>query len=177
MNINAKPEQFLDWDRPLNQQSQHVQGPLRGVVKNPNMDWSQTGEKFIKSLGHDPQNSAILNQRGIPGIRYLDQGSRMPSYTGNPAEMLIQEFGSLDNALKTVRSKVDGALSSDVKSYWSKRLGELEKYPKPTSNYVLFNDQIIDILKKWGLAGGMAGAGAAGASDQSQAQPFGSLSP
>ena len=32
----------------------------------------------------------------------------------------------------------------------------LPSYPKPTSNYVLFRDDIIDIVKKYGLAGAAA---------------------
>jgi hypothetical protein len=35
-----------------------------------------TGEEFIRSLGGGEQASRLLREMGIPGIRYLDQGSR-----------------------------------------------------------------------------------------------------
>ena len=47
-------------------------------------------------------------------------------------------------------------LESTLARYQS-RLAEL---PKPTSNYVLFNDKLVDIIKKYGLAGLVAGGAA-----------------
>ena len=71
-------------------------------------------------------NCAYLNDQGIPGIKYLDQGSR-----GSGAG---------------------------------------------TSNYVVFNDKLIDILRKYGLAGLTAGAGATAAGQQmDNSAPFGMI--
>jgi hypothetical protein len=139
--INADPEHFLDWDKPLSQQSEKVQEALRNepfasLIK-ANMDkGTQTraqyglpgsGEMMPENLynilrgyvnaGGSSLNipggdmaSRSLREAGIPGIRYLDQGSR-------------------------------GA-------------GE------GTHNYVVFDDKLIDIIKKYGLAGLVAGGAA-----------------
>jgi hypothetical protein len=123
VNIRADPEQFLNWDVPLLQQPRAVQQLVRDIPQ------SESGKSAYNALAlanqrpqsfggpltgytemrpNDALASAALREAGIPGIRYLDQGSR-----------------------------AGGA---------------------GTSNYVLFRDDIIDILRKYGLAGGMAGS-------------------
>jgi hypothetical protein len=101
--IKAPPEHFLDWNKPLSEQSEHVKSALENhadpyvksfATKNP----SHTGEQTYRYIGSD-----ILREGGIPGIKYLDQGSR---------------------------GKGEGS-----------------------RNYVVFDDKLIDILKKYGIAG------------------------
>jgi hypothetical protein len=59
---------MLDWDKPLSQQPKEVQKALR-----ENELWNVVGAFEGKSLGEMVQ---AMNRSGIPGIRYLDQGSR-----------------------------------------------------------------------------------------------------
>lgn len=147
VQINADPAHFLDWDKPLSQQGELVQrsvpplnvsarsigvnpnlgeelfdvttkgggslgtfpkSKLDEVMSNPSKFDPRTGGMIYESRGLVPGDYAdktaatkALLDRGIPGIKYLDQGSR-------------------------------GA-------------GE------GSSNYVVFNDKIIDILKKYGV--------------------------
>ena len=76
---------FLDWDKPLSQQAPEVQAAI-GRLKNANPSGYQklvdaqlggplmeqaTGRDLYQSLGRD-----AFNDSGIPGIRYLDGGSR-----------------------------------------------------------------------------------------------------
>lgn len=71
---------FLDWDKPLSQQAPDVQAALQkaaeirakqtGGAFGP-LDMSQVGRDVVPSLGE-----GRLKQSGIPGIRYLDGGSR-----------------------------------------------------------------------------------------------------
>lgn len=77
---------MLDWDAPLSQQAPEVQKAVQGV-------WDANFIKMVKSgkvpaladangsdvytaLGKSPEMAAQLRQAGIPGIRYLDGGSR-----------------------------------------------------------------------------------------------------
>jgi hypothetical protein len=80
---------MLDWDKPLSQQAPEVQAAARNRLQeirgmggssplNPSGEWlhkafqPQAGEQgFGQSLAADR-----LRQAGIPGIRYLDGGSR-----------------------------------------------------------------------------------------------------
>jgi len=77
---------MLDWDKPLSQQSSYVQDALKklpqnlkdyiGIDKDKNL---KGGIDILKPLGGligDAKASEILRQVGIPGIRYLDEGSR-----------------------------------------------------------------------------------------------------
>ena len=142
VRINADPESFLDWDKPLSQQPESVRRAWEGIAKSP--DTEQIAKDFYSykpgmTLGDlpefsDPYGSTIyrqtpgavesatakLREAGIPGIRYLDGNSR----------------GS-------------GAGSS---------------------NYVVFDDSLIEILKKYGMAGGAVGGGALAQPDQASAQ-------
>jgi hypothetical protein len=121
VNINADPAHMLDWDRPLKRQSPEVVEGLQRAMnptqwKEFNMSDASTAMKqgFI---GSDMRTaSRKVADAGIPGIKYLDQGSRGAG-TGS-------------------------------------------------SNYVVFDPSIIDIMKKYGLAGlAPAGIGAKAAAE------------
>jgi hypothetical protein len=145
VNINADPEHFLDWDKPLSEQHPKVQEIIPQLnqykvaqtgktweVRHPG-GWVPNGAKsYYRSeaaaqSAADEMNAqrhisdlvpmtadaaAKLRDAGIPGIKYLDQGSRG---VGNG-----------------------------------------------THNYVVFDDKLIDIARKYGMAGLMLGSGVAG---------------
>ena len=160
VRINADPESFLDWDKPLSQQSEGIRNALNpygigagfqvigpdGAIpkffptKDAAVEFAQTvpnakmirqvdpsGGQVIESSKLVPgshfdrvEASAKLREAGIPGIRYLDQGSRTAG--------------------------------------------------EGSSNYVVFDDSLIEILKKYGMAGGALGAGAMAQPDSAAAQ-------
>jgi hypothetical protein len=149
--IHADPEKFLDWDKRLKDQSPAVReilndpaalglkpqvhtlkdgriaaawadetgrpvGPINlGSDKAPSKPFHDEAlaQSFyrggIGSRQQAPQVSEALRQAGIPGIKYLDQGSRTAG---------------------------DGS-----------------------RNYVTFSDSIVEILRKYGLVGGLGGLG------------------
>ena len=74
VSINANPEDFLDWDKPLSQQSAKVQQALRDARRYIIEDGTGTGGGWTP--WKSPGASEKLREAGIPGIRYLDQGSR-----------------------------------------------------------------------------------------------------
>ncbi len=94
VGINADPEHFLDWDKPLSEQSdayrQRLDAALKhgdtsideiaGVARSDEDAGKLTGETIYDSLGRfleSPEAATSALQRGgIPGIKYLDQGSR-----------------------------------------------------------------------------------------------------
>jgi hypothetical protein len=86
---------MLDWDKPLSQQAPGVQKALantknkhlRAVVDYASSPYSTPGlEGEVKTMGEaikllgmnqsPAKGSAILAKQGIPGVRYLDAGSR-----------------------------------------------------------------------------------------------------
>jgi hypothetical protein len=133
VGINARPEQLLNWDKPLRTQPEPMielardalkrEGYLRPKDNGPRQlenaisQWrmeragiSDTPMQALLSgnrslLGADQvQVAKTLNDAGIPGIKYLDAGSR-------------------------------------------NRIGD------PTHNYVIFNDKLIDINRRYAQGG------------------------
>ena len=102
VNIKAEREHFLDWDKPLSEQSEHVRKILDEIWGLPSeaTQKTMTGSDAYRIL-EQTQGSDFLRKGGIPGIKYLDQGSR-----------------------------AEGG----------------------TSNFVVFNDALIDIVRKYGIA-------------------------
>jgi hypothetical protein len=86
VRINAEPEQFLDWDKPLGQQSPHIRDSLAPFglsddAKSFNILQGIAEDLRVKNrIAPDRdlgvQVSDVLRDSGLPGIRYLDQGSR-----------------------------------------------------------------------------------------------------
>jgi hypothetical protein len=74
VSINADPEHFLDWDKPLSEQSEHV----KNALAQAGMDLRHDGPQDAYAALHSDRaiGDRLLKQAGIPGIKYLDQGSR-----------------------------------------------------------------------------------------------------
>lgn len=127
VGIRAEPEQFLNWDRTVPKGA-----PVRGMIADEAMNRTGSAYADVRNAGKDaflsaqsenltgegayrtlsrllgkPAATDALNAANVPGIKYLDQGSRAQA--------------------------------------------------QGTSNYVLFRDDIIDILKKYGIAAPIAG--------------------
>lgn len=145
VNIKADPEHFLDWDKPLSQQSEKVRATIEPALRKAAADLGKgaSAEKIaqfeamgLKNVADrmrpkdiDPwsldvttlakQYPNALRESGVPGVKYLDQGSRAAG--------------------------------------------------EGSRNYVVFDDALVEILRKYGLAGLMAGGAAATATDPASA--------
>jgi hypothetical protein len=129
--IHADPERFLDWDKPLKEQptGETVKRLLTDRMIQPHdamrgvNAYGELGTHYDQIFARKPGLNAdedvtkVLRRAGIPGIKYLDQGSR---------------------------SSGDGS-----------------------RNYVVFDDNVIEILRKYGLVPTGVGAPAlAGSANQ-----------
>lgn len=75
------PQHFLDWDKPLSEQPQNVVDAINRVGREPGnygLDKINDNMRMIeaKQMLNNPKGSQRLKEMGIPGIRYLDGGSR-----------------------------------------------------------------------------------------------------
>jgi hypothetical protein len=133
-NINADQEHFLDWDKPLSEQSEHIKSASNPdfIAQNSNKTPQQA-----YPYGINAETAQQLRQAGIPGIKYLDQGSR---------DQKIQELELLISRRKA------GEQGYYSQSELEKQLADA-KASKRTYNYVVFDDKLIDIVKKYGMAG------------------------
>jgi hypothetical protein len=102
VRLNVKPDELLDWDKPLSEQPKKVQE----IFHDMKSDWtggqiSESSKLVSGDFNDKVAASEAMKARGIKGIRYLDAGSR------------------------------DGGGG--------------------TYNYVIFDDKLINILKKYGI--------------------------
>lgn len=125
VDINARPDQLLDWDKPLSEQPEAVRDILRDGYKKAGINGVDSflhstehfGRDAYESLGRSlsggsgsktasPMAASHLREAGVPGIKYLDGVSRSAG--------------------------------------------------KGTNNYVVFDDSLIDIRKKYASGGPVA---------------------
>jgi hypothetical protein len=76
VSINADPEHFLDWDKPLSEQSEHVRNALAQAGITSGMTGREIYSEELPLLTGKYNQTDRLRDAGIPGIKYLDQGSR-----------------------------------------------------------------------------------------------------
>ncbi len=145
VQLHADPDEFLHWDKPLSEQPASVYQALEPIVSTmkrtrghaTDPSGAEIYNDLARNLGgqrqqqsvagtypvpftNDAAASAALSQAGIPGIRYLDQGSRGP--TG-----------------------------------------------KQTHNFVMFDPSLIEIARKYGVPGLIAGGAASAAGSNADA--------
>jgi hypothetical protein len=173
VEINADPNAFLDWDKPLSEQPQNVRDALARIdaeVWSPgggDYDPTESGQMAYHRLiaGYNPNYqtsmsgkekpavSSWLNQEGIPGIKYLDAGSRPPTY-GPYVQDMLNQFGSKEKALEVAKQRLASAQSVREQIKAQEAVDALS-IPE-TRNYVVFDDKLISIVKKYGIAGASA---------------------
>jgi len=166
VNFRARPEELLDWDKPITGQPAYQRlrehwdakiGDPDIIAQRLSMGEAPTGAKLYQSLTGIGRNqlaaSKQLNEAGIPGIRYLDEGSRGPARNIAVAEQQIAKGG---NQIATADE-------------WRAELAKLKATPL-THNYVAFDPSKLDIMAKYGVIGGVP-LGALAATDQYGAQP------
>lgn len=186
VNIDADPDEFLDWDAPLSAQPERVQNlASERVIVNEPPEWHfngfsgsysrpmQTGRVRIGEVTHLGGNSyrAKIGKNEIGTFRSLEDARAA-------LDRVIDERGGVDNALKMrgrdVYDRISGGIDSLVHDT-PNRVGATAdmqaagipgiKYLDAGSrgagdgsrNYVVFDDRLITILKKYGIGAAVAG--------------------
>ncbi len=194
VQINADPEHFLDWGKPLSEQpavqsklSANLQSAMQKYGEQTKADWGDLGTENLPSdfatgavlhkhltgsLGNDPAAATqALRDAGIPGIKYLDAGSRAVGSKTSTQDIAVSILdavgGNREKAIKEAQGRLD-SLPNVPEQYRADPKPMIDTlnllksdWKDPRShNYVTFSDDIISILKKYGLAGLGIGAGA-----------------
>jgi len=201
VNINADPNTFLDWGKPLSEQSDSVRNVILPMF-GPNSDKLTGQELYKKASGFDPMvnvarkqgNSAekmlplifpdaspdkiaqaisaarntrsgdkiasdMLASKGIPGIKFLDARSRYtPSnLPNNPISnearaFLDQANGDAEIALQLFNR------SNPAERFATTERDDVRKVIETagrtaTRNFVVFDENLISIVRKYGIAG------------------------
>jgi len=171
VNINADPARFLDWDKPKFQQSEQVKAALQGlgVDTSPQQVWTveptKNGKFTVRNVWGEASGTfadqARAQAKADLGTQKHYSGSGGLIYTnlgGNAA------YPMLDKGLASQKLREAGIPGIKYLDQGSRGAGEGSR------NYVVFDDKIIDILKKYGLAGATASPLAALMASQGQGE-------
>ena len=167
---------MLDWDKPLSEQpkgfaqlveevAQHenfdpfehlsVAQAVGKHPRNPSLqDFNPSAEYLLNDISdiyginrNAPETSLLLQERGIPGIQYLDQASRDQAqrFIARSPQGGESAFNSAEEAQQFIQNM-------------AKRGHEFEYVaPNLTRNYVVFSDEIPQILERNGQPVGLFG--------------------
>ncbi len=125
---------MLDWDKPLSEQAKNVQDAVKGSFPN---GWvgpkDPTGAQIVEMFG-GRQSNAAMQSAGIPGIKYLDQGSR------NVTDWIVKHPKGGENVFNT---------EAAAQAFLKRNPESTLIAPKQTSNFVVFDPAILeDVTRK-----------------------------
>jgi hypothetical protein len=171
-DIDVNPGEFLDWDKPLSQQSKEVQENLKRVDQSiwdelgdraeraglnppePN-DPDYTGGELVRSLRPflgGEETSIALREAGIPGIRYLDEGSRSAVETElKETERLLSRTRASLAKREAKRPETIRFQRSEVNRLEERMVMLQGEIKERTRNIVLFDDTKVQALKVNGV--------------------------
>lgn len=178
VRIKADREHFLDWDKPLSEQSQHVRSQIRALAeefrrRDPNNYFTRAVDDDLKAEviyryleDEHPEANALsgaadvgdpnavatlqrhashtLHEAGIPGIKYLDQGSRGKADT--------EAVAATRRVIQEIQDEIDrgGHAPEQLTRMRETQQQMLDQVNDVTRNFVVFNDKDIEITHKNG---------------------------
>jgi hypothetical protein len=178
VNINANPDDFINYDAPLSAQGQKVKEQF-GYTPKPTPGEEIAAYELAKreapnNIGEHPAVQDIyrresaanaaerlfqskvqgggvdeaarigLSQAGIPGIKYLDAGSRGAADV-NELRGTVSMWTNAVN--KTPNDDYAWKMLEDAEAALKKAEGGLSR------NFVVFDENLISIVRKYGIAG------------------------
>ena len=172
IDINADPENFLDWDKTVGSQSQNVKSLL---------GWTPDAEQaYLSARNADDDMLLSALSTDVSGQNYaptklpIPAGSPPYSATGREIAGKSNLFGSGVQAAEVLKGKgIPGIKYLDADS---------RSAGQGSRNYVVFDEKLINIVKRYGVAGAATMLGVT-AMDVEQAmaqgvqQPSGLLTP
>ena len=139
-------DRMLDWDKPLSEQPAAVRKALKDAYK---ADWlgdesKQTGQDLYQRMGrmHGDDIAAVsrdLKEIGIPGIRYLDAGSRGQGGSGTRNFVVFPGEEKKVSILERDGKKLASALKATAAQ---KQNVEVNLYPVRNQPNVLYLSKI-----------------------------------
>jgi len=180
VNINADPQNFLDWDKPLREQPQSIKDIYNARV-SPKLRTRDIGGGLTDVIHPEGGSLGVYNKDTLTNV------------LTNPADFVPTKgkdfYASLSYNMEPVGYDKTGAPLFDAMAALNRRdpINASEKLNKAgipgikyldqgsrdagqgSRNYVVFSPEIVEIIKKYGLAGIIGGGGTTGVlSDETQ---------
>jgi hypothetical protein len=163
VNINADPDTFLDWDKPLSEQPEAVRKALKQLdIPTGSMSAKDRVETLEAAMSGDPRLAHLLKQGGInitgdTVYRGLSDSLGAVDWPVTADAATRAQYRSKGAAGATDKLREAGIPGIKYLDAGSRGAGD------GTRNYVVFDDKLIEILRKYGIAGLLGGGTAAGA--------------
>ena len=185
VELGVQPADLLDWDAPVF--GQDISDLLPGMRQYGRIESavpaSATGEEFYEAaegiLGSRESAARALREAGIPGIRYLDQASRAPAAMApSQARQLRAGIADVDRQVAELREEIAANRSTpgltgqffarreadlraldERRANFQRQLDDVEAGNNLSRNYVIFDERLIRIVRKYGIAGLAAALG------------------
>lgn len=153
VDINASPDDFVNYDARLDEQSDLVKSVLGTGEETAaaRLQRAYTNEMFGGDMiGQNRATPTEVSQgllsKGIKGIRYLDASSRGMGYKinlsrkGKPYETEPIEVGSRREAEALAKDYQEKGFDTNIEAIGNR-------------NMVVFDDKLVEIVRKYGIAG------------------------
>jgi len=156
VSINADPDAFLDWDKPLSEQPEAVRKALKQLdIATGNMSAKDRVETLEAAMSGDPRLAHLLKQGGInitgdTVYRGLSDSLGAVDWPVTADAATRAQFRSKGAAGATDALKQAGIPGIKYLDAGSRGAGD------GTRNYVVFDDKLVSIVKKYGIAGASA---------------------
>ncbi len=175
VKIDASPDEFLDWDKPLSEQPGGVRKRLEsaGFGKPLADNDLQAGvDRFDKYMETDDYDYSWRNVQDFrrDATKYLDAydeggvDAAKKWLRENPESLVARRAMPNRAAVAVHEIARDDVNTEALRAAGIKGIRYLDQGSRGagqgTANYVVFDDKIIDILKKYGIAGLGIGGGA-----------------
>lgn len=153
VDIDATPDELLDWDLPLSEQSEAVKQAYAGYLASADSkDVARQWSRYQEGMG-------------------LDEAEPLLSITGDPSGNNLYRNAFKDREAANQYLTSAGIKGIKYKDGFSRGADGVEG----TSNYVIFDENIISIAKKYGVSLPVAGMIAAGATPQEAQASYNSV--
>lgn len=170
VEIDASPDEFLDWDKPINQQPEKVKSALN--IKDDMGEWVSERDRYgrpleVRRSGDGQVAKIMLSENG----RYYDVRVTPPNgdyYSASRAN--IDEARAFADQYQRLGGRSGSSWASGNEDklreagvpgirYRDQFSRGMDGAETGTHNYVVFDDKLVKILRKYGLpltAGGLA---------------------
>ena len=164
VNLRTSPERLLDWDKPLSQQPAAVREALKPLGLSVDQKAIAAYDDALLAALHGDANVPLPKQPRDPSGDKIYQSVSSWAANNPGAFPGTQGYTGDLSSLSAEALRKQGIDGIQYLDQGSRAAGEGSR------NYVMFRDDIIDVLKRYGLFGlGMVGA--------SQAGPYGEANP
>jgi len=156
VNIDADPNAFLDWDKPLSEQPEAVRAALKKLnIDTGSMTAKDRVETIEAAMSGDPRLAHLLGKGGVNitgdtvyrGMSDSLGATDWPVTADSATRAQFRSKGATNASEALKQAGIQGIKYLDA---GSRGAGD------GTRNYVVFDDKLISIVKKYGIAGASA---------------------